>query len=243
MVANNHLAHAEKILIVDDDILHRRMVRYVLIDAGYSVAAVGGAQQAFDVLKDQPVDLIVLDIEMPGMDGYEFCRTLRERRFLVPVLFLSAHEHVDDTIAGFDAGGDDYLVKPFEPLELTARVHAILQRQVRGAPPPLESTLSIRGYTLDLGELVVRLPDGGVVPVTPTEQRILQHLMVNAGHVMSRDQLSQVAFPERHDGDSNEIEVYIGRIRRKLKSSKGEPCIETVRGVGYRFIRNTARAS
>ncbi|MGI8915348.1 MAG: response regulator transcription factor [Chloroflexota bacterium] len=237
----DQVSQGGKILVVDDDAVLRRMVRYILLGEGYSVAAAGGGEQALEMLYREHVDLIVLDVGMPGMDGYQLCRTVREKRFVMPVLFLSAHLQIDDTIAGFDAGGDDYLVKPFAPRELTARVHAILQRQARAVVPPAEDALSVSGYTLELAELSVRLPSGQAVQLTPTEQRVLRYLMVNAGQIITRDQLFRSAWPEGHDGDSNEIQVYIGRLRRKLEIDADNPCIETVRGLGYRFMKTSPR--
>ena len=200
MVADvDQFSQAEKILVVDDDAMLRRMVRFILLGEGYSVAAAGDGKQALDMLDREHVDLVVLDVSMPEMDGYQLCRTLREKRFVMPVLFLSAHLQLDDIIAGFDAGGDDYLVKPFAPRELTARIRAILQRQARSVAPPAEDALSVNGYTLELAELSVRLPSGPVVQLTPTEQRVLRCLMVNAGQIITRDQLFRSAWPEGHN--------------------------------------------
>jgi DNA-binding response OmpR family regulator len=244
MVADvDQFSQAEKILVVDDDAMLRRMVRFILLGEGYSVAAAGDGKQALDMLDREHVDLVVLDVSMPEMDGYQLCRTLREKRFVMPVLFLSAHLQLDDIIAGFDAGGDDYLVKPFAPRELTARIRAILQRQARSVAPPAEDALSVNGYTLELAELSVRLPSGPVVQLTPTEQRVLRCLMVNAGQIITRDQLFRSAWPEGHNGDSNEIQVYIGRLRRKLDLAADSQCIETVRGLGYRFMKVSQRHS
>ena len=237
VVAAGQAAAPGKILVVDDDAVLRRMVRFILLGEGYSVAAAGGGEQALAMLERERVDLMVLDVGLPGMDGYQLCRTVREKRFVMPVLFLSAHSQVDDTIAGFDAGGDDYLVKPFAPRELTARVHAILQRQARAVVPPAEDALSVSGYTLEPAELSVRLPSGRTVQLTPTEQSVLRYLMVNAGQIITRDQLFRSAWPEGHDGDSNEIQVYIGRLRRKLEIDADNQCIATVRGLGYRFLK------
>lgn len=228
---------AARILIVDDDPVLRRMVRFVLLGEGFALAAVASAEKALELLEREVVDLIVLDVNLPGMDGYTFCRLLRERRMMAPVLFLTGRRHIDDTIAGFDAGADDYLAKPFEPRELIARIRAILQRQARATPALDDEVLAVGGYLLDVAELTVRLPDGQVAQLTPTEQRVLQYLMRNAGQIISREQLLDSAWPEDHEGDSNEIQVYIGRLRRKLEVTDTEPCIETVRGLGYRFIK------
>ena len=241
VVAAGQAAAPRKILVVDDDAMLRRMVRYILLGEGFSVAAAAGGEQALAMLFREHVDLLVLDVGMPDMDGYQVCRTVRERRLVLPVLFLSGLGQIDATIAGFDAGGDDYLVKPFAPRELTARVRAMLQRQARAVVPPAEDSLSVSGYTLELAELSVRLPSGQAVQLTPTEQRVLRSLMLNAGQIITRDQLFRSAWPEGHDGDSNEIQVYIGRLRRKLEIDPDHPCLETVRGLGYRFLKASPR--
>ena len=243
MADGDQLSPTGKILVVDDDAMLRRMVRFILLGEGYSVAAASDGKQALDMLYRERVDLVVLDVGMPEMDGYQLCRTLREKRFVMPVLFLSAHMQLDDTIAGFDAGGDDYLTKPFAPRELTARVRAILQRQTRALAPPMEDALTVNGYILELAELSVRLPTGQSVQLTPTEQRVLRYLMINAGQIVTRDQLFRSAWPQGHDGDSNEIQVYIGRLRRKLEIDPDNGCIETVRGLGYRFMKVSPRQS
>ena len=233
----DQLAKPGKILVVDDDAMLRRMVRFLLLGEGYSVASVADGKQALDMLNLERVDLVVLDVSMPGINGYQVCRTLREQRFLMPVLFLSGRLQLDDTIAGFDAGGDDYLMKPFAPSELAARVRALLKRQARAVTPLAQDTLSVNGYTLELAELSVRLPSGQAVQLTPTEQRVLRYLMVNAGQIITHDQLFRSAWSEGHDRDSNEIQVYIGRLRRKIEIDPNNPCIETVRGLGYRFLK------
>lgn len=224
-----------RILIVDDEAMLRKLVRYVLIGEGYAVAAVDSAAAAFRVLEREAVDLIILDVGMPGTDGLAFCRALREQSRDLPVLFLSARRMLDDTVAGFEAGGDDFLGKPFEPRELAARVRALLNRSHRAAASRRRDALVVGGYTLALPELTLQLPSGEVAALTPTEARVLHCLLLNAGRIVTRDQLVQFAWGEDRDPDHNEIQVYIGRLRRKVEREGFPPCIETVRGLGYRF--------
>ena len=234
---------AARILVVDDDMLLRKMVRYVLQEAGYDVAAVDSAAAAMRLLEREEVHLVILDVNMPGMNGLEFCRQLRAQRENLPILFLSGQKDIDDKVAGFDAGGDDYLAKPFEPRELIVRVRALLNRQLWGAPNASSNTLKAGGITLDLAELSVQLPDGHTVSLTPTELRVLQYLMVNAGRVVTRDLILQSVWGYDYESESNQVDVYIRRIRRKIEADPERPLIETVRGLGYRLVAGSPSAS
>lgn len=222
-----------RLLIVDDDALLRKMVSYLLLDAGYEVTAAESAAAATRVLAREEVHLLLLDVGMPGMDGLDFCRQLREAHAGVPILFLSARDRLDDKVAAFDAGGDDYLSKPFEPRELLARVRALLTR------PRLSTTagnlLAAGGLRLDAADLAVGLPGGQVAALTPTEFRVLHCLMLNHGRVVTRDHIQQTAWGEGHESESNRVDVYIRRLRRKIETEAGSSYIATVRGLGYRF--------
>ncbi len=227
---------AARILVVDDDVLLRKLVRYVLQEAGYDVAAVDGAAAALRVMEREDVHLIILDVTMPGMNGLEFCRRVRAQRADVPILFLSGQQDVNDTVAGFDAGGDDYLAKPFEPRELLARARALLNRQLWGAASVGGTTLKAGGLTLDLAKLSVQLPDSRVVALSPTEVHLLQYLMANAGRVVTRDLILQAVWGHDFESESNLVDVYIRRLRRKLEAHPSRRLIETVRGMGYRLV-------
>lgn len=229
---------AARILVVDDDLLLRKMVRYVLSEAGYDVAAVDSAAGAMRLLDREEVHLVVLDVNMPGTNGLDFCRQLRAQRATLPILFLSGQREVDDKVAGFDAGGDDYLAKPFEPRELLVRVRALLNRQLWGTANISSNVVKAGGLTLDLAELSVQTPDGRAVPLTPTELRVLQYLMVNAGRVVTRDLILQSVWGYDYESESNQVDVYIRRIRRKIEQDSQRPYIETVRGLGYRLIHS-----
>jgi DNA-binding response OmpR family regulator len=184
----------------------------------------------------------VLDVTLAGMSGPDFCRHLRARGASQPVLFLSGHKALADKVAGFDAGGDDYLTKPFEPRELLARVRALLSRQFWGAASAASSVIRYGDLTLDLTELSAQLPGGRVVALTPTELRVLQYLMVNAGRVVTRDLILQAGWGYNYESASNQVDVYIRRIRRKIEGDGGKTAIQTVRGLGYRLVVGATQA-
>lgn len=227
---------AARILVVDDDAMSRKLLSYVLGEARYTVVSVDSAEAAARVLAQEQVHLLILDIRLPKMDGLEFCRKLREDGNAVPILFLSGRQDIDDKIAGFDAGGDDYLTKPFDTRELLSRVRALLHRQIWGIASGKRSTLKAGGLELDLSELQVMLPSGREVQLTPTEMRILQCLMTNSARVVRRDLLLAQVWGYDYQSASNQIEVYIRRIRRKIEVNPSDFFIETVRGLGYRFV-------
>lgn len=224
------------VLVVDDDAMTRKLLSFILTEAGYAAVAVEGVTSALRVLEREEVHLILLDVNMPTTDGLEFCRKLRDERYGIPVMFLSGRMLTDDKVAGFDAGADDYLTKPFEPRELLSRVGALLARQLWGTTNGTRTHLRAGGLELDLAELTVRLPSGREVQLTPTEMRVLQCLMMNAGRVVTRELLLTEAWGYDYESESNQVEVYIRRIRRKLDAPAGETCVETVRGLGYRLL-------
>ncbi|MCL4508836.1 MAG: response regulator transcription factor [Chloroflexi bacterium] len=232
-----HSGSVARILVVDDDPVIRSVVRFLLLEQRYAVAAVGGTDGALRTLAvENEVDLVILDVKMPGKDGFECCRQIRKHYGPLPVLFLSQQSDVDNRITGFEAGGDDYLAKPFDPRELLSRVGAILARHQWGTPGSTGSVVSCGGMELDMTGLHVTLPGKVVIALTPTEARVLQHLLINEGRIVSRDHILQAAWGCDYESDSNQVEVYIRRLRRKIESSSSEMLIETVRGVGYRFV-------
>lgn len=235
-----HARSLGRILLVDDDLLLRKMVRFILTDSGYDVSAVDGAAAAMHLLEREEVHLMVLDVAMSGMSGPDFCRQLRARGAAQPVLFLSGHKDLSDKVAGFEAGGDDYLAKPFEPRELLARVRALLSRQFWGTANPASNVVRFGELTLDVSDLSAQLPGGRVVSLTPTELRVLQYLMVNAGRVVTRDLILQAGWGYNYESASNQVDVYIRRIRRKIEGNGSVAAIQTVRGLGYRLVIGSA---
>ena len=227
-------SHAEgaRVLVVDDDPLLVRLVRTHLEKAGYKVLAAADGEQALEVAANELPDLVVLDLMLPKLDGFEVCRRIREFS-LVPVIMLTARGEPVDRLRGFEMGADDYLAKPFVPAELLARVRAVLRRsqQVTSAATP--SVVRCGEIAIDLLRRRVTVGDEGV-KLTATEFRLLQHLAVNAGKVLSHtDLLTKVWGPEYRD-DRDYLWAYVRHLRRKLERDPEHPVhILSQPGFGY----------
>src|SRR6476620_5909983 len=216
------------ILVVEDDDELRGLLDSGLREEGFGVEAVAtGAAALARVEKARP-DLLVVDIGLPDTDGRDLCHALRARGIETPVLFLTARDALVDRIAGFDAGGDDYLTKPFAFVELVARLHAVLRRT--GADEALEAA----GLRLD--PVKHSVGDGTrEVPLTPTEFRVLAALLARPGEAVRRRELVRAGWTHGAYVRENTLDAYVARIRRKLKELDGAPEIATVHGIGYRI--------
>ena len=221
-------AASARILVVEDEASIADVVGTALRHSGHTVDHVPGGQQGLERGLEGDYDLIVLDVMLPGIDGFEICRRLREQSAATPVLFLTARAHPDDRIAGFVAGGDDYLPKPFTIDELVLRVQAILRRTVGVEPSDL---LRVGDLTLEPAGQEVRRA-GTLLDLSPTELRLLQYLMTNAGIVVSKSQILVNVWDDDFDGSENVVELYIGYLRRKVDDGH-PPLIHTRRGAGY----------
>jgi len=210
------------------------MTSYLLEEAGYRVFRVHDPSNIMQVIEQHNPDLILLDIMMPKMDGFEVCRQIR-RNSDIPIIFLSARTYLQDRVMGLQIGGDDYLVKPFEPSELLARVEAVLRR--RNADVLNTSTrLSQGNITLDPVEHKVLFTDGRVVELTPLEFRLLYYLMKNAGRILNVSQILTKVWGYDYEGESNLVAVYIRRLRTKVEEDPDHPRhVITVRNLGYKF--------
>ncbi|WP_322821546.1 response regulator transcription factor [Chloroflexus sp.] len=222
------------ILVVDDDIPSARMTSYLLEEAGYRVFRAHDASNILQLIEQHNPDLILLDVMMPKTDGFEVCRQIR-RNSDIPIIFLSARHQLQDRVMGLQIGGDDYLVKPFEPSELLARVEAVLRR--RNADVLNTSTrLSQGNITLDPVEHKVLFTDGRVVELTPLEFRLLYYLMKNSGRILNVTQILSKVWGYDHEGESNLVAVYIRRLRTKVEEDPDHPRhVITVRNLGYKF--------
>jgi len=221
-----------RLLVVDDDPDVRLSLKRALSCAGYSVrmAAHGGA--ALDDLAGAPVDLIVLDVLMPMVDGFETCRRLRERGDATPILVLTARDGIDDRVAGLELGADDYLVKPFALRELLARVQALLRRSRSG-----RDVLGYADLTLSVtARRVVR--DGQLIDLTRIEFALLEVLLRNAEQVLSYDVIRERVWGYAEAPASNALQVFVGLLRRKLEEGGRRRLVHNIRGVGY-VIRAT----
>ncbi len=227
----------KKILVVDDKANVRQLLRDYLTEDGFAVAIATNGREALYAARHETPDVILLDLMMPEMDGYEFLRHYRRERS-VPVIILTARDAESDTVLGLELGADDYVVKPFRMRELAARVRALLRR----AEPPDPSLKPLRVGDLTLDEamhtLVVR---GQEVQVTPTEFNLLKLLMRAPGQVFTRQQLADRLAADGYAGLERTLNVHIRNLRAKIEPDPDRPeYIETVFGVGYRLFRPDA---
>ncbi|MDK9704473.1 MAG: response regulator [Sulfuritalea sp.] len=236
---------AEHLLVVDDDREIRKLLTEYLEQAGYRVSAVGDGKTMRRMLDSHRVDLVVLDLMLPGEDGLALCRDLRAHSNL-PVLMLTARGTEVDRIVGLEMGADDYLAKPFNPRELLARIKSILRR-AQSLPPNLEAediaAFRFAGWTLDVGARHLVAPDGLVVPLSGAEYRLLRVFLEHAQCVLSRDQLLELANGREPILFDRSIDVLVGRLRKRLRDDGREPqLVKTVRGEGYVLAAAAARA-
>jgi two-component system OmpR family response regulator len=219
----------ERLLLVDDEDNLRSMLEAALRHNGFDVSSAATGREALDAVATVRPDVIVLDVMMPDLDGFEVCRRLRADGTRAPVLFLTARDTTEDKVRGLTLGGDDYLVKPFSLEELVARLHAVLRRS--GLTRLDESVLSCADLELD--DVAHRVTRGGVeVALSRTEYNLLRYLLVNQGRVLSKAQILDHVWQYDFGGDGGVVETYIGYLRRKLDTVEPR-LIHTVRGVGY----------
>jgi two-component system OmpR family response regulator len=223
-----------RILVVEDEEKLARSLKRGLEGEGYAVdtAFDGETARRRIVARDDAYDLVVLDVMLPGIDGFTVCREVRARGVTVPILLLTARDTTGDKVAGLDSGADDYLVKPFAFEELLARMRTLLRRPSRALP----AELVVGELALDPAARKVRL--GGVdVDLTTREFALLELLMRHAGQVLSRDTILDHVWDESFDSFSNVVDVHIRNLRRKLDREGQSSLIETVRGIGYTMRR------
>ncbi len=221
------------LLIVDDEDNLRTMLAAALQHHGFTVSTASNGREALDAVAADRPDLMVLDVMMPDIDGFEVCRRLRAEGDRMPVLFLTARDATEDKVRGLTLGGDDYLQKPFSLDELVARATAVLRRTVGDEPGNVHECADLRMD--DDAHRVHRA--GDEVALSPTEYNLLRYLLMNQGRVLSKAQILDHVWKYDFGGDGGVVETYIGYLRRKI--DRGEPkLIHTIRGVGY-----TLRAS
>jgi DNA-binding response OmpR family regulator len=218
---------AMRVLLVEDDLGVQRFVVKGLREQAYAVDAVNTGKAALYQVEINTYDVVILDVMIPGMDGFEVCRHLRETGHRFPVLMLTARDAVEDRIAGLDHGADDYLTKPFEFRELLARLRALLRRSADLRPAKLE----IADLVVDTGSQSAKRA-GQSIALTQKEFALLEFLARNAGRVVGRAEIAEHVWDETFDPFSNLIEVYINRLRRKVDANRA-PLLHTRRGAGY----------
>ena len=218
------------ILAVDDEVGIQRLIKLELSSQGFRVVTAGGGEEALRIAEQQRPDIAVLDIVMPDMSGLEVMRKLRERTG-IPIILLTAKDNDADKVRGLELGADDYLVKPFNPEELSARVRAVLRRSV--GLSNTENFVRAGDVEIDLNRRLVK-KNGEIVTLTRTEWMLLQHLAANAGKVMlNTELLSKVWGPEYRD-DLQYLRVWVSRLRSKLEPDPANPVIiKTLQGIGY----------
>ncbi len=249
-----------RVLVVEDEAHLAQGLRFNLEAEGYAAEVVGDGEAATDRLlgKKENFDAVVLDIMLPGKDGFSVVSELRAAHNYVPVLMLTARGRPEDVLKGFASGADDYLPKPFDLSILLARLQGLLRRsqwmrgQTSGSPKPSETladathlsdfgTFSFAGKTIDFGALELRSGDN-TIHLTVMESELLRHLVRNDGCIVSRKQILEEVWGLREDTDTRAIDNFVVRLRRYLEDDPGHPRhLLTVRGVGYRFLANPAK--
>jgi two-component system response regulator MprA len=217
------------ILIADDDERLRRMLRRTLVYEGFDVEVAADGRAALDLVRTRHPDLIVLDWMMPYVDGLEVLQSLRSEQDHSMVLMLTARDAIENRVQGLESGADDYLVKPFAPAELVARVHALLRRSETKRQG---QELSFSGLTLDVVTRQARRGDR-TIDLTPTEYNLLEFFLRHPRQVLEREQILTQVWGYDFGGADNVLEVYVGYLRKKTEASGAPRLIQTVRGVGY----------
>ena len=218
-----------RILVVEDDTNLNRQLKEALTEAGYAVDVAFDGEEGHFLGDTEPYDAIVLDIGLPQMDGLSVLEEWRRAGKTTPVLLLTARDRWSDKVQGIDAGADDYLAKPFHMEELLARLRALVRRAAGHASN--EITAGPVRLDVKAGKVTV---DGQAIKLTSHELRLLSYLMHHKGKVISRTELTEHLYDQDFDRDSNTIEVFVGRLRKKLP----EDCIQTVRGLGYQIAED-----
>lgn len=218
------------ILVVEDESATLSLIRRVLAHEGFSVLDATTGEKGLELYGQHRPDLIILDIILPQMDGFQVCKALRERDELVPILMLTCKGKDSDKIHGFSLGADDYVVKPFNPGELIARVQAILRRTRE--TPEIPDAVDYRGVRLEFRTRKC-FKSGAEVDLTPTEFTLLAALLSSPNQVITRESLATRLWGERHHVSAKSLDVYVSRLRDKLKDDEEPPLIRTERGIGY----------
>lgn len=227
---------ADRVVIIDGDSLTAKLMRFTLEDANFEVAIAAGGTDAFDLVLTRETSLVILDVTLPDTDGFALLSELRARRYSGPSIFVTARADIANKLRGFALGADDYIAKPFEPLELVARVESVLRRYRRADVMAMGTIVRVGDSELSIGELSYRSEAIETTSLTPTEMRILEVLMRNPAIAISRERLIERIWGYDFVGETNRVDVYVRRIRRKIEPDPDRPrYLHTVRGIGYAF--------
>ncbi|MCC6316313.1 MAG: response regulator transcription factor [Gemmatimonadaceae bacterium] len=226
-----------RLLFVEDDPTISRTASQYLRGAGFAVDAAETGESALRLSAANNYDAVVLDLRLPGIDGHEVCRRMRRDGSRTRILMATARDSLDDRIAGLDLGADDYLVKPYALAELAARLRALLRRPADALPV----RLTVEDLVLDTGTRVA-MRGSRPMELTNKEFSVLEYLMRHGGEVITRERIAAHAWDNNYDPTSNVIDVYIGRLRRKIDGPNDPPLLATIRGAGYRLGPPEARS-
>lgn len=219
-----------RVLVIEDELRLREELATRLRQEGFVVDLAEDGEEGLYLGREYPIDVGVVDLGLPKLSGIDLIRTLRQEGKSFPILILTARDRWQDKVEGLDAGGDDYLVKPFHMEELVARLKALMRRSAGWT----QSELVFDSLQIDIGTQQVTV-DGNSIELTAYEYRVMEYLVLRAGQVVSKTELTEHIYDQDFDRDSNVIEVFIGRLRRKLDPAGELGVIETLRGRGYRF--------
>jgi two-component system OmpR family response regulator len=229
----NDPSNGATVLIVDDEEYIRDLVSSAMRIAGFEVRSANDGHAAIAAVTSQQPDLVILDVGLPGLDGFEVCRRMRDDGDATPVIFLTARDANEDKVSGFTKGGDDYVTKPFSLEELVARVRAVLRRSLASEP-----TSRLRYDDLELDEDTMRVTRGErQVKLSPTEFKLLRYLLLNRERVVSKSQILDHVWQYDFDGNASVVENYISYLRKKIDEGS-PPLLHTVRGFGYVLRRD-----
>jgi two-component system response regulator PhoP len=226
-----------RLLLIEDDVTLRETLAQKLVEAGFAVEQAADGTEGLYFAQEYPIDLAIIDLGLPGMSGLDIIRTVRADGKTYPILILTARDRWEDKVDGLSAGADDYVVKPFHYEEVSARVNALLRRSGGWASSQLEAG----PVSLDMSRQELKVNDEAL-ELTSFEYKIIEYMMVRAGKVISKAELTDRLYDQDFERDSNVIEVFIGRLRKKMDPDNTLKPIETLRGRGYRFAleRNQA---
>lgn len=219
-----------RVLVVEDDKALQDQLRNTLAKKGYAVDVANNGEEAIYFATEYPIDVAVIDLGLPDISGLDVIKRLRAKQVNVPILILTARSRWEEKVEGLEAGADDYLVKPFHTEELLARLNALIRRSAGLA----SATLVCGPIQLDTNAQQLKV-DGVAIELTAFEYKMLEYMMLHSGRVISKAEITEHIYDQDFDRDSNVIEVFIGRLRKKLDPNAHYKPIETLRGRGYRF--------
>ncbi|HHY21342.1 MAG TPA: response regulator transcription factor [Bacilli bacterium] len=239
---------AQKILVVDDEESIVELLKYNLEQAGFEVATALDGHRAFELVRSETFDLVILDLMIPGMDGLDVCKHMRINQITTPILMLTAKDDEFDKVLGLELGADDYMTKPFSPREVIARVRAILRRMILQKPSQDENA-EMNEELIRIGQVEILRDNYEVfvkkqpIDLTPKEFELLLYLAIHKGKVLTRDQLLNAVWNYEFVGDTRIVDVHISHLREKIEENTKKPVyIKTVRGLGYKIEEPPAHA-